>query len=109
MGKCGRLIKVYLENYAIKTNVEVEIAEADKDHIYILLCINSLNFNMEKWIIGFKKYTTNQLYHHSHPMVVSYLKKSFWCKNIFWSEGAYITSIGNISEKTVKKSIDSQG
>ena len=55
--KLGNIVKLYLEIYAAQTNIEVEIAEVDKDHIHILLCLNSLDFNIEKWIIGFKKYT----------------------------------------------------
>jgi putative transposase len=109
MGKCGRLIKNYLEIYADRTGVEVEVAEVDKDHIHILLCLNSLDFNMEKWVVGFKKFTTNQLYYHSHPVVVAYLKRAFWYKNTFWSDGAFVTSIGNVSDDTVCKNIESQG
>ena len=101
--KCGRLVKSYLERYAMKTNVDVEIVETDKDHIHILLCLNSLNFNMERWIIGFKQFTTNQLYYHAHPALVAYLKKHFWGKNTFWSDGAFVTSIGNVSEDIVRK------
>ena len=55
MPKCGNLIKSYLRIYAEKMDVEVEIAEVDTDHIHILLCLKSLNFNIEKWIIGYKK------------------------------------------------------
>jgi len=58
MQKCERLIKSSLEIYTAKSNVEIEISETDKDHIHILLCLNSLNFNMERWIIGFKQFTT---------------------------------------------------
>ena len=109
MPKCGNFIKSHLQIYAEKTNVEVEIAEVDTDHIHILLCLKSLNFNIEKWIIGYKKFTTNQLYHHSPPKVVLYLRKHFWYKNTFWSDGAFVTSIGNVSDETVKRYIESQG
>jgi len=109
MFKFGRLIKSYLEIYSTQTNVDVEIAESDKDHLHILLCLNSLDFNIEKWIIGFKKYTTNQLYYHTNPEVVCYLKGNFWHKNTFWSDGAFVSSIGNVSEETIKKYIESQG
>jgi putative transposase len=88
---------------------EPEIAESDKDHLYILLCLNSLDFNIEKWIIGFKKYTTNQLYYHTNPEVYNYLKRQFWHKNTFWSDGAFVGSIGNVTEETIKKYIESQG
>lgn len=109
MFKFGRLIKSYLEIYSTQTNVDVEIAESDKDHFHILLCLNSLDFNIEKWIIGFKKYTTNQLYYHTNPEIFHYLKGHFWHKNTFWSDGAFVSSIGNVSEETIKKYIESQG
>ena len=48
MLKFGRLIKSYLEIYAAKTNVDVEIAESNEDHVHILLCSNSLDLNIEK-------------------------------------------------------------
>jgi len=56
-----------------------------------------------------RKFTTNQLYYHSHPVVVAYLKQHFWYKNTFWSDGAFVTSIGNVSEETVRKYIENQG
>ena len=108
MFKFGRIIKSYLEIYSTQTNLDVEIAESDKDHLHILLCLNSLDFNIEKWIIGFKRYTTNQLYYHTNPEVVNYLKRHFWYKNTFWSDGAFVSSIGNVSEKNIKKYIESQ-
>ena len=109
MLKFGRLIKSYLEVYAVKTNIEVEIAEVDKDHLHILLCLNSLDFNIDKWIIGFKQYTANQLYYHTKPEVVVYLKSHFWRQNTFWSDRAFVSSIGNVSQKTIKKYIECQG
>ena len=107
--RLGNIVKSYLEIYATQTNVEVEIAEVDKDHIHILLCLNSLDFSIEKWIIGFKKYTTYNLYHHTNTNIVSYLKQHFWNKNTFWSDGAFVTSIGNVSAESVKKYIKNQG
>jgi putative transposase len=108
LDKLGELIKSLLVVFASKTNVVIEVVEVDTDHIHVLLNLNSLNFNVEKWIIQFKKYTTIQLYHHSSQSTVSYLRKFFWYKNTFWSDGAFVASIGNVSE-TVKKYIEQQG
>lgn len=105
----GDQIKQYLEAYSEVINVEVDITEVDKDHIHILLCINSLDFNLEKWIIGFKRYSTYNLYNHSNTKVLRFLKNHYWYKNKFWSSGAFATSIGNVSHETVKKYIESQG
>jgi putative transposase len=44
MIKCGNLIKRYLIEYAKTTNVIVDIAEVDKDHIHILLKLKNFRF-----------------------------------------------------------------
>lgn len=109
MPKCSRLIKSYLESYAKKTNVEVDVTEVAKDHLHMLLFLNSTDFNLERCIIGFKKCTTNQLYYYTNSTVVAYLKRHFWYKNTFWSDEAFVSSIGNVSDDTMRKYIQSQG
>ena len=37
MPKCSRWVKNYLEIYADRTKVEVEVAEVDQDHLHMLL------------------------------------------------------------------------
>ena len=77
MIKCGNLIKRYLIEYAKTTNVIVDIAEVDKDHIHILLILKTLDSNIEKWIIGFKQYSTYQIYNNTKPEVIKYLRNTF--------------------------------
>ena len=38
-----------------------------------------------------------------------YLRKYIWYKKKFWSEGSFICTIGNASEETIRKYIESQG
>lgn len=37
------------------------------------------------------------------------LSKYFWKEKTFWSDGYYVSSIGNASEETIKKYIEQQG
>jgi len=37
------------------------------------------------------------------------LKREFWKELIFWSDGYFICSIDNVSEKTIRRYIDEQG
>ena len=37
------------------------------------------------------------------------LKKEFWKEHTFWSDGYFVCSIGNVSEKTIRSYIDEQG
>lgn len=37
------------------------------------------------------------------------LKRHFLKENTFWTDGYFVCSVGNISEKTLAKYIDTQG
>jgi len=38
-----------------------------------------------------------------------YLRNQFWNERTFWSDGYFVSSIGNVSEKTIKEYIEKQG
>lgn len=35
-----------------------------------------------------------------------YLRNQFWNERTFWSDGYFVSSIGNVSEKTIKEYIE---
>ena len=37
------------------------------------------------------------------------LKEKFWKEHTFWNNGYFVYTIGNISEKTIRKYINEQG
>jgi putative transposase len=37
------------------------------------------------------------------------LKKEFWKEHTFWSAGYFVCSIGNVSERTIRRYINEQG
>ncbi|WP_455035395.1 transposase [Lachnoanaerobaculum gingivalis] len=39
----------------------------------------------------------------------SFLSKQYWKKHIFWSDGYFACSIGEVSSSTIQKYIESQG
>ena len=39
----------------------------------------------------------------------SFLSKQYWKKKIFWSDGYFACSIGEVSSATIQKYIESQG
>lgn len=39
----------------------------------------------------------------------TFVIKTFWKERTFWSDGYFVTSIGDASEKTIQKYIDEQG
>ena len=100
----GETVKQLLYCYANKKGVTIEIAEVDKDHLHFILSTTP-DVNLKSLIIGFKQFSTYQLYHQ----LSSALKKDFWYKNKFWSEGFFIQSIGEVSQTTLRHYIENQG
>ncbi|WP_419013555.1 transposase, partial [Gallintestinimicrobium sp.] len=39
----------------------------------------------------------------------SFLSKQYWKKKIFWSDGYFACSIGEVSSTTIQKYIENQG
>ena len=52
-----------------------------------------------------KSYTT----YHIWEKYDRYLSKHLWKEKIFWTDGYFISTIGNVSEETLKEYIENQG
>lgn len=78
--------------------------ETDKDHIHILLEYDTTE-RVCDIIRILKQRTTHYLWIRYRP----FLQKHYWKKNIFWSDGYFACSIGEVSSATIQKYIESQG
>lgn len=83
---------------------EIIAMETDKDHIHFLLSYDVTNrvCNIVKIV---KQETTYYLWQKYN----SVLSKQYWKKKIFWSDGYFACSIGEVSSATIQKYIESQG
>lgn len=83
---------------------EIIAMETDKDHIHFLVGYDTTDrvCDMVKTI---KQETTHYLWQKYN----SFLSKQYWKKKIFWSDGYFTCSIGEVSSTTIKKYIESQG
>jgi len=78
--------------------------ETDKDHIhYMIESYPSISISKIGNLI--KSYTT----YHLWERYKSVLSKQFWKENTFWTDGYFVCSVGNISEKILKEYIENQG
>ena len=78
--------------------------ETDKDHIHILLEYNTTD-RICDIIKIIKQQTTYFLWQKYHNFLSQYYCK----KNLFWSDGYFACSIGEVSETTIQKYIENQG
>ncbi len=92
---------VYL---AEQNNWSILAMETDKDHIHILLEYDTTE-RISDMIHILKQRTTYYLWIRYR----SFLQKHYWKKRIFWSDGYFACSIGEVSSATIQKYIESQG
>ena len=87
-----------------KYNITIKYMETDKNHIHYMLEIPP-SISISKSIKLIKIYTTYHIWKKNE----GYLKRFFWREKTFWTDGYFISSIGNVSEKILKEYIQNQG
>ena len=45
----------------------------------------------------------------ANEKVISHVSNQYWKKKIFWSDGYFVCSIGEVSSATIQKYIENQG
>lgn len=78
--------------------------ETDKDHIHFMIQTTP-QISIGQVVRVLKQQTTIYLWKISS----NYLNRFFWKENTFWSDGYFVTTIGEVSQETLKKYIESQG
>ena len=61
--------------------------------------------SIEQVVRRMKQLSTNYLWKHEKD----YLKQFYWKDKILWTGGYFCSTIGEVSEKTIKKYIEHQG
>ena len=97
-------VKQKILDIANTRGYEIIAMETDKDHIHFLLSYDATDrvFDIVKIV---KQETTYYLWQKYN----SVLSKQYWKKKIFWSDGYFAYSIGEVSSATIQKYIESQG
>lgn len=87
-----------------KHNVTIRSMETDRDHIHYMIETNP-DINLSDLVRTIKSYTA----YHVWRFHKKYLSKQFWKEHTFWTDGYFICSVGNVSEKQLRKYIENQG
>lgn len=93
-------------NYAESiSHFKILIMEVDKDHIHILITFKP-NISISQVVRRLKQITTIYLWENNEQ----FLKKFYWKnKKILWTGGYFASTIGEVSEETLKHYIENQG
>lgn len=104
VGKISDDIKQLSYEICNKHNVTIKKMETDKDHIHYLIETEP-TISISKIVNLMKSYTT----YHIWQLHQKYLSRHFWKEHTFWTDGYFVCSIGNVSEKMLKEYIENQG
>ena len=97
-------VKRAISYLAEQNNWNIITMETDKDHIHILLEYDATE-RICDIISIIKQRTTRWLWIRYRDV----LSMQYWKKHIFWSDGYFACSIGEVSSATIEKYIAEQG
>ena len=97
-------MKQYIEDIATEKGYEILAMETDKDHIHFLIGYDCTDCVAN--IVKIVKLKTTYLLWQKYSR---YLSKCYWKKKIFWSDGYFACSIGEVSTATIQRYIETQG
>ena len=83
---------------------EIIAMEADKDHMHFLI-----SYDTTDRVCDIVKIAKQETTYYLWQKYGSFLSKQYWKKRIFWSDGYFACSIGEVSSATIQKYIESQG
>lgn len=83
---------------------EIITIETDKDHIHFLL-----SYDTTDRVCDIVKIVKQETTYYLWQKYNSFLSKQYWKKKIFWSDGYFACSIGEVSSATIQRYIESQG
>jgi len=97
-------VKQKILDIANTRGYEIIAMETDKDHIHFLL-----SYDATDRVCDIVKIVKQETTYYLWQKYNSVLSKQYWKKKIFWSNGYFACSIGEVSSATIQKYIESQG
>ena len=90
-------VKQKILDIANTRGYEIIAMETDKDHIHFLL-----SYDATDRVCDIVKIVKQETTYYLWQKYNSVLSKQYWKKKIFWSDGYFACSVGNVSEEMLK-------
>ena len=110
-------MKQIMQNISDLSDFNIEVMETDKDHIHMMIC-SEPKLSPLQIVRRLKQMSTTAIWkRHENQMSTTaiwkrhenYLRHVFYWENTFWTDGYFVSSVGNVSQETIKKYIENQG
>ena len=104
IGNIATCIKNILIDITNKSDFRIEVIETDKDHVHLLVGSDP-KVSPLQIVRRLKQESTKRLW-VLYPEV---LRRWFYRELTLWTDGYFVSSIGNVRQETVRKYIENQG
>ena len=97
-------MKKIMRHISEMSDFDIKVMETDKDHLHMMVRSDP-------------KLSPLQIVRRLKQMSISavwkkygdFLRHNFYKEHTFWTDGYFVSSIGNVSQETIKKYIENQG
>lgn len=103
-GNISSGVKTIFYTNAEKNDWKILAMKIDVDHIHVLL-----EYDTTECICDIVKELKQKSTYCLWNQFADVLKSEYWKKKIFWSDGSFACSIGEVSESTIQHYIENQG
>ena len=97
-------MKNILSDIANNSNFKIEVMETDKDHIHLLVC-SEPKLSPLQIVRKLKQESTVRIW----KLFPELLSRCFYRERTFWTDGYFVSTIGNVSQEKIKHYIEQQG
>ena len=96
-GSIAEDVKQKISNIANTKSYEILAMETENDHIHLLL-----SYDTTDRICDIVRIVKQETTYYLWQKYSSFLSKQYWKKKIFWSDGYFACSIGEVSSATIR-------
>ena len=103
-GQMDALVKNMFIDIANKSDFSIEVMETDKDHIHLLVSAEPKVSPLQV-IRRLKQESTARAW----KILPEILSRWYYREHTLWTDGYFVSTIGNVSQETVRRYIENQG
>ena len=97
-------MKKIMRHISEMSDFDIEVMETDKDHLHMMVR-SEPKLSPLQIVRRLKQMSTSAVWKKYRD----FLRHNFYEEQTFWTDGYFVSSIGNVSQETIKKYIENQG
>lgn len=97
-------MKKIMRHISEMSDFDIEVMETDKDHLHMMVR-SEPKLSPLQIVRRLKQMSTSAVW----KKYGDFLRHNFYKEQTFWTDGYFVSSIGNVSQETIKKYIENQG